>query len=108
MEIYTVFDTDGKNVQAYEIEFNNVNYSMTLDFNTDSNDKISTVIVDFGSYKYSEERYIIEYIKKGCKENYFLVCVDNLSGTPKTEIISPKTDIIVKEKKSTKIIVIPN
>ena len=47
MEIYTVFDTDGKNVQAYEIEFNNVNYSMILDFNTDSNDIISTVIVDF-------------------------------------------------------------
>ena len=62
MEIYTVFDTDGKNVQAYEIEFNNVNYSMILDFNTDSNDIISTIIVDFGSYKYSEERYIYNRI----------------------------------------------
>ena len=62
MEIYTVFDTDGKNVQAYEIEFNNVNYSMILDFNTDSNDIISTLIVDFDCYKYSEERYIYNRI----------------------------------------------
>ena len=53
--------------------------------------------------------YIIEYIKNRCKENFFLICLDNLSGTSKTEIISPKTNIIiVKEKKSTKIIVIPN
>ena len=62
MEIYTVFDTDGKNVQAYEIEFNNVNYSMILDFNTDSNDIISTLIVDFDCYKYSAERYIYNRI----------------------------------------------
>ncbi len=107
MEIYSTFD-DGKNVQAYEIEFNNVNYSMTLDFNTDSNDIISTVITDFDSYQYSEKRYIENYIKRECPQNSFIFCIPTDRGTPEIEIISPKTDVTVNEKKSTKIIIIPN
>ena len=108
MEIYSTFDSDGKNVQAYEIEFNNVNYSMILDFNTDSNDIISTVIADFDSYQYSEKRYIENYIKSDCPENSFIFCFQDDRGTPEIQIISPKTDVIVKEKNSTKIIIIPN
>ena len=98
MEIYTVFDTDGKNVQAYEIEFNNVNYSMTLDFNTDSNNIISNVVTDFDSYKYSNERYILDYKIPECPENDnpLIVCVLD-DKKPERQTISPLEDRIINK-----------
>ena len=60
LDIYSNIGTCGKNVESYKIVFNNVNYSMFLDFNTDSNDIISTIITNFDGYEYFIERYLIE------------------------------------------------
>ena len=60
MEIYNNLDQCSKRIESYEIEFNNVNFTLMLDFNTDSTDILTTVITDFDAYQYSVERYLIE------------------------------------------------
>ena len=57
INISSEFGTCGKDIDSYEIEFNKVNFSVLLDFNTDSNDIILTVITDFESYQYTATKY---------------------------------------------------
>ena len=57
INISSEFGTCGKDIDSYEIEFNKVNFSVLLDFNTDSNDIISTVITDFEPYQYTATKY---------------------------------------------------
>ena len=98
IEIYSTFGIDGKNVDAYEIEFNNVSYSIDLDFNTDSNNIISNVVTDFDSYKYSNERYILDYKIPECPENDnpLIVCVLDDKKLER-QTISPLEDRIINK-----------
>ena len=57
INISSEFGTCGKDIDSYEIEFNKVNFSVLLDFNTDSNDIISTFITDFEPYQYTATKY---------------------------------------------------
>ena len=93
----------GRIVESLEIEVNDVNYTMNVDFNTKSTDIHLTTITDFQSYQYYKEVYQIE------EENYeecitvqsiqsciqFTQCDDN-----DKKIISPKQSKVVPYKKS--------
>jgi hypothetical protein len=50
----------GQEIGIYEVDFNKVNFSVLLDFNTDSNDINSTIITDFEAYQYTATKYIKE------------------------------------------------
>ena len=50
----------GRIVESIEIEFNDVNYTMNVDFNTKSNDINLTTITNFEAYQYNKEIYQIE------------------------------------------------
>ena len=62
MEIYNEKDEYAKNIEKYEIEFNDFNYRLILDFNTDSTDFNYTAGVDFQPYIINKQGY-----KKGNK-----------------------------------------
>ena len=50
----------GRIVESIEIEVNDVNYTMNVDFNTKSNDINLTTITNFEAYQYNKEIYQIE------------------------------------------------
>lgn len=49
-----------RNVESIEIEINDVNYTMNVDFNTKSKDINLATITNFEVYQYNEEIYQIE------------------------------------------------
>ena len=57
----------GRIVESLEIEVNDVNYTMNVDFNTKSTDIHLTTITDFQSYQYYKEVYQIE------EENFLVI-----------------------------------
>ena len=114
MQIYSNLDECSKNVDAYEVEFQNVNYTLVLDFNTDSNDIITTVVTDFDAYQISEERYT-EGKKIGqinCDiNNPLLICIsetDNLCNHSAKEEVMKKSSKTVEKRNYTNVIHIPN
>ena len=50
----------GRVVESLEVEFNDVNYTMNVDFNTKSTDINLTSITNFQAYNYNKEIYQIE------------------------------------------------
>ena len=107
LEIYNKIGSCGKNVENYEFNFNNVNFSLILDFNTDSNDIIYTVITDIESFNYTEERYLIENLPKNIclnedheNNNYIVdICLEsNECLEVQKKIIIPKSSITVDKK----------
>ena len=50
----------GRIVESLEVEFNDVNYTMNVDFNTKSTDINLTSITNFQAYNYNKEIYQIE------------------------------------------------
>ena len=101
----------GKKIESYEIEFNNVNFSMFLDFTTDSTDIISTIITNFDAYQYTKTLYTVEEsFDDKCVDLKGLgmddLCVDNCEAS---SIIEEGREVISVEKKYSKEIVpIPN
>ena len=100
LEIFNNIGTCGKNVEKYEFDFNNVNLSMILDFNTDSNDIFYTVVTDFDSFNYTLERYLIENLPKNIclndeyENNNFIIniCFDDIECLDSTKkIVLPKS-----------------
>jgi hypothetical protein len=113
LDIYSIIDNCWKNYESYEIEFNNVNYTLILDFNTDSNDIIITVVTDFDSYQYSVERYLYGNSppENACDNegNYMIICVkNNECGIPAKFETLPKTYKIVEKRNYTNVQYIPN
>ena len=108
MKFYSNVDECVKNVEEYEIEFNNVNYTLVLDFNTDSNDIITTIVTDFDAYQYSMERYLLGKKRKdSCDNNYYLfnICVDfYLCDYSNKKEISSKAFHFVEKKFNTKVV----
>ena len=62
--IYTGFGTCGKNVQNIEVQFNNINFTTNIEYNTESTNLSVSTITDFDSYQYSIETYKIEDISE--------------------------------------------
>ena len=113
LDIYSNIGTCGKNVESYKIVFNNVNYSMFLDFNTDSNDIISTIITDFDGYEYFIERYLIEdspdekiCLKELYDNPFFVDFCFYLNECERYKTISPKTKKYIDKKYNKKMILI--
>ena len=67
IKIYTEFGC-GKSVQELDIEFNDANYSIVLDFNTSSTDIFATIISQFDDYQYNVQRYTID-------DDNFTLCI---------------------------------
>lgn len=59
-EVSSPFGTCGKNIQRIEIEFNNVNFTTDLNFDTQSTLINVTTITDFESYQYKIGKYKVE------------------------------------------------
>ena len=114
MQIYSNLDSCVKNVAEYEVEFNNVNYTLILDFNTDSNDIITTIVTDFDAYQYSEERYLYgnnNNNQNTCDNNgnALIICVEyDPCANPAKEETLPKTYKNVEKRSYTDVVHIPN
>ena len=114
MQIYSNLDSCVKNVAEYEVEFNNVNYTLILDFNTDSNDIITTIVTDFDAYQYSEERYLYgnnNNNQNTCDNNgnALLICIEyDPCANPAKEETLPKTYKNVEKRSYTDVVHIPN
>ena len=114
MQIYSNLDSCVKNVAEYEVEFNNVNYTLILDFNTDSNDIITTIVTDFDAYQYSEERYLYgnnNNNQNTCDNNgnALIICVEyDPCANPAKEETLPKTYKNFEKRSYTDVVHIPN
>ena len=115
MQIYSNLDSCVKNVAEYEVEFNNVNYTLILDFNTDSNDIITTIVTDFDAYQYSEERYLYgnnnNNNQNNCDNsgNDLIICIEyDPCANPAKEETLPKTYKNVEKRSYTDVVHIPN
>ncbi len=64
----------GRIVESIEIEFNDVNYTMNVDFNTKSNDINLTTITNFEAYQYNKEIYQIE--EESFSECFFILGIN--------------------------------
>ena len=75
LEIYNIIDQYRKKFETYKFEFNKVNYTMFLDFTTDSNNINCTEITDF-EYKVNTEIYNEEPDNKNnTNNNSFIIGV---------------------------------
>ena len=101
----------GRIVEALEVEVNNVNYTMNVDFNTQSTDIILTTITNFGAYQYSKEVYqIVEESYPDCVSVIGVTtCFDNIyCDEDNRKIISPRQNINIEEKNNSMSTIIKN
>ena len=101
----------GRIVEALEVEVNNVNYTMNVDFNTQSTDIILTTITNFGAYQYSKEVYqIVEESYPDCYSVMGVTtCFDNIyCNEDNRKIISPRQNINIEEKNNSMSTIIKN
>ncbi len=90
----------GKIIEAVEVEFNDVNYTMNVDFNTQSKETNLTAITNSQSYQLSKEVYQIEEeIHSNC---YFvqevIICIHKtLCNEDDKKIISAKQSKIIPQ-----------
>ena len=101
----------GRIVEAVEVEVNDVNYSMDIDFSTQSTDINVTLTTFFESFQYSREIYEIE--ENPFKQCYFVDFVNICVSIPKCndankKIISNKQYKTVPMKNSTDFFVVKN
>ena len=94
----------GRIVEALEVEVNNVNYTMNVDFDTKSTNINLTTITNFEPYQYNKEIY---RNKEESYEDCFTVegvhtCIDyTVCDDDDRKIISPKTTLRIGTKNST-------
>ena len=91
----------GKVVESLEIEFNDVNYTMNIDYNTNSTDINLTTITNFEAYQYNKEVYQIE--EENFSECYLIlginICIEYTTcDYNDRKIISTKQSKIVPKK----------
>ena len=101
----------GRLVEAVEVEVNDVNYSMDIDFSTQSTDINVTLTSNFESYQYGREIYEIE--EKSFIQCYIIdfihVCVKYTKcNDANKKIISNKQYKTVPMKNSTDFFVVKN
>ena len=108
LNISSPFGTCGENINVLEVEFNDANYTMNIDYNTESTNINVSTFTSFDKYKYSTEVYQIEESNEtesaeamGIEVNYKLKCKKK-----KNKVFSHKFDVQVEEKKFNETIVI--
>ena len=101
----------GRIVESIEIEFNDVNYTMNLDFNTQSKDINFTTITNFEAYQFNKEIYQIE--EESFSECFFIlginICIEYTTcDYNERKIISTKQSKIVPKKEIVDNFIIKN
>ena len=102
-EISSPFGTCGKNIQRIEIDFNNVNYTTDLNFDTQSTLINVTTMTDFDSYQYKVGKYKVENSDDTYCYNYLgiIVCLEGECDS-KNPIIVESPSLKIREKKTKK------
>ena len=101
----------GRIVESIEIKFNDVNYTMNLDFNTQSKDINFTTITNFEAYQFNKEIYQIE--EESFSECFFIlginICIEYTTcDYNERKIISTKQSKIVPKKEIVDNFIIKN
>jgi len=103
-KVYSTFGVCGKRVQEIDAEFNNANYSIFLDFNSNTNNILATINTNFDDYQYSVERYKTKDIKNPvCIGGFGMIdicygqtkCTDEIN---QTEVIKSYVQVPKKSK----------
>jgi hypothetical protein len=97
-DIYSGYGTCGKFGQEINVEFNNVNFTTNIDFNTESTKINATVIAKIDQYKYSKQRYETKDAKgSSCNELMGVnICIK--SNCPNTKNVLDSSNEIVNKK----------
>ena len=95
------FGNCGENINQLDIEFNDANYTMNIDFCTNSTNINVTTFKHFEQYKYSREVYQIGEVNEtqivdaaGYEIEYKIKCKKS-----KEKVLQNKIDVEVDEKK---------
>ena len=103
-KIYSTFGVCGKRVQEIDAEFNNANYSIFLDFNSNTDNILATINTIFDDYQYSVERYKTKDIQNPvCIRGFGTIpicfgqrqCIDEIN---QTEVIKSYVQVPKKNK----------
>ena len=98
-------------IETIEINFNNVNYSVSLEFNPDSQDVISKIIGLFDDYEYTFERYntsdTTEVICTGNNYHTIQICYPGICTNAKDHVLVPLHKETVKKRSFNKTVNIP-
>ena len=98
-------------IETIEINFNNVNYSVSLEFNPDSQDVISKIIGLFDDYEYTVERYntsdTTEVICTGNNYHTIQICYPGICTNAKDHVLVPLHKETVKKRSFNKTVNIP-
>ena len=92
----------GKIIENVEVEFNDVNYTMNVDFNIQTKDTNFTTIINSESYQLSTEVYQIEEeIRSNCYSiQEVIICIHNtFCNEDDKKIISNKKSKIIPQNK---------
>ena len=100
LNISSPFGTCGENINQLEIEFNDANYTMNIDYSGGSNITVST-FTNFEKYKYSTEFYQIGETNEtvAVEINGYIVEYKVKCKKQKTKVLKNKFDTEVDEKK---------
>ena len=100
-----------KEIETIEVIFNNVNYSVSLDFSPDSQNIISNISGLFDDYEYTVERYnTTDEIKFKCSGNgmhTITICVPDKCSEEKDAILVPKYGVNNKKREFSNVVNIP-
>ena len=98
-------------IETIEILFNNVNYSVSLEFNPDSQDIISNIAGLFDDYEYTVERYntsdTTEVICTGNNYHTISICYPGKCTFLKDQILVPKYKEMIKKRSFNRTVNIP-
>jgi hypothetical protein len=98
-------------IETIEIVFNNVNYSVSLEFNPDSQDIISNIVGLFDDYEYTVERYntsdTTEVICTGNNYHTISICYPGKCTFLKDQVLVPKYKEMIKKRSFNRTVNIP-
>ena len=107
-DLIRIMNGCGKIVEAYEVEFNDVNNTMNIDFNIKSRNINFTTINNIESYQFSKEVYQIEEeIHSNCYfiQNIFICIHNTFCDEDDKKIISAKKYKIISQNKNVNTII---
>jgi hypothetical protein len=100
-EIANYFGSCGKDYQTVEVEFNNINYTTYLIFDTKSNCVNLTTLSDFDSFDYTEARYIIHDSEDNiCQSFMGMSLCSSVQCKDRVVVNSPHLKVYNKVKKT--------
>ena len=99
--VYSGYGTCGKFVQRIIADFDGVNYTTNINFNTESTQINATIETNFDKYKYSKEKYEIKDAGgTNCRKviGVPLCITQDKCDEKKENVLEAKEDVIVEKK----------